>query len=83
MSLNLETGQKTLLTNSVDDAASFGNTSEIKYANDLDIASDGTIYFSDSSVVSPSRSANGKCDTYAAFMQTYYHVSYHALAAPC
>ncbi|KAK9839140.1 hypothetical protein WJX74_010395 [Apatococcus lobatus] len=73
VSLNLETGLKTLLTNSVDDAASFSNTSEIKYANDLDIASDGTIYFSDSSVVAPPRSADGKCDTYAAFMQTYYH----------
>ena len=75
VALNLETGLKTLLTNHVDDVASFGNTSEIVYANDLDIASDGTIYFSDSSVVAPLRSDDGKCDTYAAFMKTYYHVS--------
>jgi len=48
--------------------------SPILYANDLAIAEDGSVYFSDSTDIPPARNATGFYDTMASFMLTLFQV---------
>ncbi|KAK9832113.1 hypothetical protein WJX81_008412 [Elliptochloris bilobata] len=63
----------TLLTSRVDDADASAPGSDIHYANDLDIAPDGKVYFSDSAHgVWPVRNRYGFYDTMQAYVLTLF-----------
>lgn len=67
--LDLESNKLDILANEVDG-------SPIHYANDLDISHDGTVYFSDSSIIPPALNAVGPrpwYDTFRSFMLTLFH----------
>lgn len=51
----------------------------LNYVNDLDIASDGTIYFTDSGGFSPVRNRAGFWDTMEAFLLIAFQVPPHGL----
>lgn len=55
--LEADTNRVVLLTNHVSSSSSIQPNTPITYTNDLDIASDGTIYFTDSVDVHPHRNA--------------------------
>lgn len=55
---------------------------EIRFADDLDIASDGTVYFSDMTAVQPVRNAQGHYDVLQAHAANMLQVSFpHKVAA--
>lgn len=60
--LDTKTKAVTLLTSSVT-GVPLSQGGRINYANDLDIASDGTIYFTDSTVIPPALTKEGFYDT--------------------
>ncbi len=75
MKLELPSRRVVLLTSRVDDADDLQPGTDIHYANDLDIAPDGIIYFTDSAHgVWPVRSRLGYWDT----MQAYLLVTFQA-----
>lgn len=61
-----------LLTSRVSDDSPLAPGSPILYANDLDIARDGTIYFSDSQDIPVARGLEGSYDTLESYMQGLY-----------
>jgi hypothetical protein len=58
---NMSSKQVQLLTNRVSSSSRLQPGSLINYANDLDIAADGTIYFTDSVNISPHRCVSLVC----------------------
>lgn len=62
-----------LLANSVSHDSPLQPGTHITYANDMDIARDGTVYFSDSGTIQPMRNEQaGHWDTLEAYLQTMY-----------
>jgi sugar lactone lactonase YvrE len=67
--LELPSRRVVLLTSRVDDADELQPGTDIHYANDLDIAPDGSVYFTDSAHgVWPVRSRLGFWDTMQAYL---------------
>lgn len=64
---DLESGKLSILANAVSRASQIDPGSPISYANDLDIASDGTVYFTDSTAIPVALNREGFYDT----MKTY------------
>jgi hypothetical protein len=57
-----------VLTNRVSITSAFDPDSEVTYANDLAIASDGRVFFTSCSDIVPTRSPEGYYDTFKAWM---------------
>lgn len=64
--VDARTRQTTILAARVSPGTGAGEGSEILFADDLDIASDGTIYFTDMAAVQPVRDEEGHYDLLAA-----------------
>ena len=64
--MDSRTRQSSVLAARVTPGTGAGEGSEILYADDLDIASDGTIYFTDMAAVQPVRDEKGHYDLLAA-----------------
>eukprot|EP00775_Hariotina_reticulata_P007690 gene7690-7890_t len=60
-------GQVTVLANRVGSSSALDPGSEITYANDLAIASDGKVYFTSCSNIVPSKNSQGFYDTFRAW----------------
>jgi len=67
-------GKVALLVTEAPDAR--GNMTPIRYANDLAVAGDGSIYFTDSTVIPPAINSQGFYDTMASFILAFFQVSY-------
>eukprot|EP00877_Chromochloris_zofingiensis_P013931 jgi/Chrzof1/8792/Cz03g24210.t1 len=67
MMLEKDTHRVLIVANRVSDTSAIDPGSEILYANDLDIASDGTIYFTASTNIVPHRNEQGFFDTFRAW----------------
>lgn len=63
-----DTGRNILLTTEAPISKEGSKLTPIRYANDLDIAADGTIFFSDSCDVAPAMNAAGFYDTMATYI---------------
>lgn len=66
--LEKDTGRNILLTTEAPISKEGSKLTPIRYANDLDIAADGTIFFSDSCDVAPAMNAAGFYDTMATYI---------------
>ena len=64
--VDARTRQTSILAARVTPGTGAGEGSEILFADDLDIASDGTIYFTDMAAVQPVRDEKGHYDLLAA-----------------
>eukprot|EP00192_Tetraselmis_astigmatica_P021863 CAMPEP_0117664066 /NCGR_PEP_ID=MMETSP0804-20121206/8989_1 /TAXON_ID=1074897 /ORGANISM="Tetraselmis astigmatica, Strain CCMP880" /LENGTH=290 /DNA_ID=CAMNT_0005471209 /DNA_START=837 /DNA_END=1709 /DNA_ORIENTATION=+ len=64
------TGAIAILSNEVSPESPLAPGTRIGYANDLDVAQDGTIYFSDSSAITPALNRESYWDTMRAFILT-------------
>ena len=73
--LEQASGKVVILASQVSDDSPLDPGSVINYANDLDIAGDGTIYFTTSSEIPVVPNALGFWDTYATFTLTMLQVS--------
>eukprot|EP00891_Asterochloris_glomerata_P003773 jgi/Astpho2/3773/e_gw1.00060.44.1_t len=67
---NADSQQVTLLTSRVSSTSPLAPSTLINYANDLTIAADGTIYFTDSSAIHVKRHEQGYWDTYNSYFLT-------------
>lgn len=67
-------GKVVVITSRVSDSSPVDPGSPIQYADDLDIASDGMVYFSDACQVSAARMANGKYDVMGSSIASFYQV---------
>lgn len=72
--LEAATGRVVVLASQVSNDSPTDPGSVINYANDLDIAQDGTVYFTTSSVLPVVPNAWGFWDTYATFTLTLLQV---------
>ena len=70
ISVNISSRRIEILSNSVSQDSALAPDSHVSYSNDLDVASDGTIYFSDSSGITPQLNRQGYYDTMRAFSLT-------------
>jgi sugar lactone lactonase YvrE len=66
----------TLLTTHVSSSSAIDPGSQITYANDLAIASDGTIYFTSCTDIVPQLNRQGFYDTYRAWYLSLMRVSW-------
>lgn len=74
--LEKDSGKVVLLTARVSANDPVAPSSAIDYANDVAVASNGIIYFTDSVAgIMPARNARGYWDTMAAFMLSLFNVS--------
>ena len=67
--LDMESLEITLLATEAPTDAPEGQRRPIRYANDLAIASDGSIYFTDSADIGPALNAAGFYDTMIGYLQ--------------
>ena len=74
MMLEKDSRRVVILTSQVSGAAS-SVSGAIRYPNDLHIAPDGIIYFSDASAIGPALNALGFYDTLWAYILTQFQVS--------
>jgi len=70
ISVDLATSRISILANEVSPDSPLAPATRIAYANDLDIAADGAVFFSDSSDITPSQNRQGYWDTMRAFILT-------------
>lgn len=70
--LEKESGKLVLLATEAPSEIGGGQVTPIRYANDLAIAGDGSIYFSDSTVIPPAINADGFYDTMASFILAFF-----------
>lgn len=75
---NAASQQVTLLTSRVSSTSPLAPSTLINYANDLTIAADGTIYFTDSSAIHVKRHEQGYWDTYNSYFLTMLQVQREA-----
>jgi hypothetical protein len=73
--LEKESGKLVLLATEAPSEIVGGQVTPIRYANDLAIAGDGSIYFSDSTVIPPAINAEGFYDTMASFILAFFEVT--------
>ena len=66
--------QVTLLTSRVSSTSPVAPSTFINYANDLTIAADGTIYFTDSTAIHVKRHEQGYWDTFNSYVLTMLQV---------
>ena len=76
------TGSIVVLSNEVSPESALAPGTRIGYANDLDVAQDGTIYFSDSSAITPALNRDGYWDTMRAFVLTGLQVGWMSNPSP-
>ena len=62
----------TILATEAPDGA--GQVTPIRYANDLAVTRDGTVYFTDSTVIPVAINAHGFYDTMASFILSFFQV---------
>lgn len=75
------TGELRLLASEAPSNGTGGELTPIRYANDLVIARDGSIYFTDSTEIPPAINAAGFYDTMASFLLATFQVR-HTEALP-
>ena len=71
---NAASQQVTLLTSRVSTTSPAAPSTLINYANDLTIAADGTIYFTDSTAIHVKRHEQGYWDTFNSYFLTMLQV---------
>ena len=76
--LEKATGKVVILASQVSDDSPKDPGSVINYANDLDIAQDGTVYFTTSCDIPVVPNALGFWDTFAVFTLTMLQVRLHS-----
>ena len=69
-----ETRRVIFLTDRVSSDSPIDPDTPIQYADDLDVASDGTVYFSDACMISAARFANGDYDVVPPSEMSFYQV---------
>ena len=73
--LERDTGKNVLLATEAPTSKDGADLAPIKYANDLVIASDGSIYFTDSCDIPSAVNAGGFYDTMASFILAAFQVA--------
>lgn len=74
-----DTGKVVLLSSLAPVSPGSSKTTPVHYANDLTIASDGGIYFTDSTDIPPALNAAGFYDTMASYLLTMIQVAPESL----
>lgn len=75
-----ETGQVVTLASEAPLGKTGGELKPIHYANDLAIASDGTVYFTDSTEIPPAINPAGFYDTMASFLLSAFQVVHNCIS---
>lgn len=78
--LEAGSGRVILLTSKISSDSDLDPGTPIAFANDLDIAADGTVYFSDSSAIPPARNSESppSWDIFLGFLLTTMQVSHES-----